>query len=89
MSSAIVYNSISSHPLSMRVKKVCRAAYDFDGTNEGELNNVKDGDFLLILEDGSDDEWLTARHRSQDAFSDSITGLIPSNYVDDVSTVWD
>ncbi|TPX48253.1 hypothetical protein SeLEV6574_g02148 [Synchytrium endobioticum] len=71
----------------MKVKKVCRAAFDFHGNTDCELNNVKEGDFLLIIDDGSDDKWLTARHRSQDAFADSTIGLIPANYVQDAPPV--
>lgn len=63
---------------------VYKALYDYAPQGEGELT-VTAGDVLYILEKGEDD-WWKAKKRATDEDDDEPVGLVPSNYVEEVST---
>lgn len=63
---------------------VCRALYDYSPTEEGELA-VNDGDLLFILDKNGNDGWWKAKKKAGADDEDEPTGLVPNNYVEDVS----
>jgi actin cytoskeleton-regulatory complex protein SLA1 len=62
---------------------VYRALYDYTPTGEDELD-VREGDLLFVLERG-DDDWWKAKKKAQSEDEEEPEGLIPSNYVEEVS----
>jgi hypothetical protein len=63
---------------------VCRALYDYQPQAENELE-IKEGELLYILEKSASDDWWKAKKRASDDDDDEPVGLIPNNYVEEVS----
>lgn len=63
---------------------VYRALYDYVPQAEGELA-IKDGDLLFILDKNGDDGWWKAKKKAGADDEEEPTGLIPGNYVEEVS----
>lgn len=63
---------------------VYKAIYDYSPNGEGELE-IKDGDILYVLEKGGDDGWWKAKKKASGEDEDEPEGLIPNNYVEEVS----
>lgn len=63
---------------------VYRAIYDYAPQGEGELE-LKDGDLLFVLEKDSDDDWWKAKKKAATDDEEEPEGLIPNNYVEEVS----
>ena len=63
---------------------VCTALYDYQPQAEGELE-IKEGELLYILEKDSGDDWWKAKKRAAAEEDDEPVGLIPNNYVEQVS----
>lgn len=63
---------------------VYRAIYDYAAQAEGELA-ISEGDMLFILEKSTDDDWWKAKKKAAADDDDEPIGLIPNNYVEDVS----
>lgn len=63
---------------------VCTAIYDYQAQAEGELE-IKEGDLLFILEKSDDTDWWKAKKRAAADDEDEPVGLIPNNYVEEVS----
>lgn len=62
---------------------LCTAIYDYTPQNDNELA-IKEGELIYILEKGAEDDWWKARKRAPEA-EDEPSGLIPNNYVQEVS----
>lgn len=62
---------------------VYRAIYDYAPQSEEELA-VSEGDLLFVLERGEDD-WWKAKKKAPSEDEPEPEGLIPSNYVEEVS----
>ena len=62
---------------------VYRAIYDYAPQAENELA-VSDGDLLFIKEKGEDD-WWTAKKKAADEEEEEPEGLVPRNYIEEVS----
>jgi hypothetical protein len=63
---------------------VCTALYDYQAQADGELE-IKEGELLYILEKDSGDDWWKAKKRAVAEEDDEPVGLIPNNYVEQVS----
>jgi hypothetical protein len=66
---------------------IYRAIYDYapQGDNELALN---EGDVLMVLEKSADDDWWKAKKKGledEEGEADEPEGLIPNNYVEEVS----
>jgi len=61
---------------------VFRAIYDYEPQGEGELA-ITDGDLLYVLE--KEDEWWKAKKKAAGEDDEEPEGLIPNNYVEEVS----
>jgi hypothetical protein len=62
---------------------VYKALYDYEPTAEGELA-IAERDLLFLLEKG-DDGWWKAKKAANSEEEEEPEGLIPSNYVEEVS----
>ncbi len=69
----------------MGFSSVCTAIYNYQPQDDGELE-LKEGDILFILDKSSDDAWWKAKKRASTEDEDEHEGLIPNNYVEEVST---
>lgn len=63
---------------------VYRAVYDYTPQGEGELA-ITEGDILYLLEKSSEDDWWRAKKKASGDDDDEPVGLIPSNYIEEVS----
>ena len=63
---------------------ICTALYDYAPQNEGELE-IKEGELVYILEKGTEDDWWKGKKRAANDEDEEPTGLIPNNYVEEVS----
>lgn len=63
---------------------ICTALYDYapQGDNELELH---EGEIVYILEKSSEDDWWKAKKRAPSEDEEEPVGLIPNNYVEEVS----
>jgi hypothetical protein len=64
---------------------VYTAVYDYQPQGEGELE-IKEGDLLYVLDKNNDDDWWKAKKKAERDDEDEPEGLVPSNYVEEVST---
>lgn len=64
---------------------VCRAVYDYVPQAQGELA-ISEGDLLYILEKNGNDGWWKAKKKAGADDEEEPEGLVPHNYVEDVST---
>ena len=64
---------------------ICTALYDYTPQNDGELA-LKEGDVVYVLEKSSEDDWWKAKKRAPSEDEDEPIGLIPNNYVTEVSS---
>lgn len=65
---------------------VYTAVYDYQPQGEGELE-IHEGDLLYILEKNADDDWWRAKKKAEREDEDEPEGLVPNNYVQEVSLV--
>ena len=63
---------------------VCTALYDYQPQAENELE-ITEGELLYILEKSTEDDWWKAKKRAKEDEDDEPVGLIPNNYVEEVS----
>jgi hypothetical protein len=65
---------------------ICTALYEYapQGDNELELH---EGEIVYILEKSAEDDWWKAKKRAPSEDEDEPVGLIPNNYVEEVSRV--
>jgi hypothetical protein len=67
----------------LNFKKIVRCLYDYESFEEGELS-FKEDDILYILDD-SDSEWWRAITELNVEETAQNSGLIPFNYIEEVS----
>ena len=65
---------------------VYTALYEYAPQSEGELE-IAEGDILLVLERNTEDDWWKAKKRAGPDEEDEPIGLIPSNYIQEVSSL--
>jgi len=65
---------------------VYTALYDYQPQGDNELE-IQEGELLYILEKSTDDDWWKAKKRAGEDDEDEPVGLIPSNYVEEVSNI--
>jgi hypothetical protein len=63
---------------------VYTALYDYQPQGENELD-IREGDLLYVLEKSSEDDWWKAKKKAVEEDDDEPVGLIPNNYVEEVS----
>lgn len=63
---------------------VYSAVYDYQPQGAGELE-IHEGDLLYILEKNTDDDWWRAKKKASREDEDEPEGLVPNNYVEEVS----
>lgn len=63
---------------------VYRALYDYAPQSEGELA-ITEGDVLYLLEQSSEDDWWKVKKKASAEDEDEPDGLVPSNYIEQVS----
>ena len=63
---------------------VYSAVYDYQPQGEGELA-IREGDLLYILEKNAEDGWWKAKKKADREDEDEPEGLVPNNYVEEVS----
>ena len=63
---------------------ICNALYDYTPQSDGELA-IEEGELLYILEKSEDDDWWKAKKRAPSEEDEEPVGLIPNNYVEEVS----
>ena len=63
---------------------ICTAVYDYVPQGQGELP-IREGELVYILEKSDDDDWWKAKKRATGEEEDEPVGLIPNNYVEEVS----
>jgi hypothetical protein len=63
---------------------VYKAVYDYQPQGEGELE-LREGDLLYILEKSVEDDWWKAKKKAERDEEDEPEGLVPNNYVEEVS----
>ncbi|KAJ5372096.1 hypothetical protein N7517_004102 [Penicillium concentricum] len=65
---------------------VYSAVYDYQPQGAGELE-IHEGDLLYILDKNADDDWWRAKKKAGREDEDEPEGLVPNNYVEEVSLV--
>lgn len=63
---------------------VYTAIYDYQPQAEGELE-IREGDLLYVLDKDSEDDWWKAKKKADRDDEDEPEGLVPNNYVEEVS----
>lgn len=65
---------------------IYRAIYDYVPQSGNELA-LAEGDVLMVLEKSTDDDWWKAKKKGSDEDEDEPEGLIPNNYIEEVSRI--
>ena len=63
---------------------ICTALYDYHPQGDGELA-IQEGELVYILEKSTEDDWWKAKKRAVGEDEEEPMGLIPNNYVQEVS----
>ena len=63
---------------------ICTALYDYVPQSDIELA-IKEGELIYVLEKSGEDDWWKAKKRAPGEADDEPVGLIPNNYVEEVS----
>ncbi len=63
---------------------VYKAIYDYVPQSDGELA-INEGDLLFVLEKSGEDDWWRAKKKASGEDEDEPVGLIPNNYIEEVS----
>lgn len=63
---------------------ICTALYNYVPQGDNELA-LQEGDLVYVLEKSTEDDWWKAKKRARPDEDEEPTGLIPNNYVEDVS----
>ena len=63
---------------------ICTTLYDYVPQGDSELA-LQEGEIVYILEKSSEDDWWKAKKRAPSEEEDEPVGLIPNNYVTEVS----
>lgn len=65
---------------------VYKAVYDYAPQSEGELQ-ISEGDLLFVLEKSVEDDWWKAKKKASAEDEEEPVGLVPNNYLEQVSWV--
>lgn len=68
----------------MGFSSICTAIYDYVPQGDGELA-INEGELIYVLEKSAGDDWWKAKKRAPEEADDEPVGLIPNNYVEEVS----
>ncbi|TVY44744.1 Actin cytoskeleton-regulatory complex protein [Lachnellula occidentalis] len=63
---------------------VYKAVYDYEPQGASELA-ITEGDILYVLEKSGEDDWWKAKKKASGDDDDEPVGLIPNNYIEEVS----
>lgn len=63
---------------------IYRAIYDYAPQSDNEIA-LTEGDVLMVLEKSSDDDWWKAKKKGGEEDEEEPEGLIPNNYIEEVS----
>ena len=63
---------------------ICTALYDYVPQSGSQLA-IKEGELIYVLEKSTEDDWWKAKKRAPGEADDEPIGLIPNNYVEEVS----
>lgn len=63
---------------------IYRAIYDYVPQGDNEMA-LAEGDLLMVLEKSTVDDWWKAKKKGSDEEDEEPEGLIPNNYVEEVS----
>ena len=63
---------------------ICTALYDYAPQSENELA-LEEGELVFVLEKSNEDDWWKAKKKAPSEDKEEPTGLIPNNYVEEVS----
>ena len=63
---------------------ICTALYDYTPQNDNELA-IQEGELIYVLEKSTEDDWWKAKKRAPSEDEEEPVGLIPCNYVEEVS----
>jgi hypothetical protein len=66
---------------------IYRAIYDYLPQSDNELALVE-GDLLMVLDKSAEDDWWKAKKKGGSEEEEEPQGLIPNNYVEEVSCAW-
>ena len=61
------------------------ALYDYEPQGENELS-IQEGELLYVVEKSDVDDWWKAKKKATVDDEEEPVGLIPNNYVEEVST---
>lgn len=64
---------------------ICTALYDYAPQGDNELA-LHEGELVYVLEKSADDDWWKAKKRAASEDEEEPVGLIPNNYVEEVSS---
>lgn len=67
---------------------ICTALYDYVPQSDAELA-IREGELIYVLEKSGEDDWWKAKKRAPGEADDEPVGLIPNNYVEEVSKAID
>ena len=65
---------------------ICTALYDYAPQADNELA-IREGELIYVLEKSTEDDWWKAKKRARSEDEEEPVGLIPYNYVEEVSVV--
>ena len=63
---------------------ICTALYDYTPQADGELP-LTEGELVYVLEKDTEDDWWKAKKKAPDDEEEEPMGLVPNNYVEEVS----
>ena len=63
---------------------ICTALYDYKPQGDNELA-IHEGEIVYVLEKSDEDDWWKAKKRAPSDDDEEPVGLIPNNYVAEVS----
>ncbi len=66
---------------------VYTAIYGYTPQSDQELA-LHEGDLLYVLEKSSEDDWWKAKKKGSSTDDDEPVGLVPTNYIEEVYTLW-
>ena len=63
---------------------ICTALYDYTPQSDNELA-IQEGELIYVLEKSTEDDWWKAKKRAPSEDDEEPVGLIPCNYIEEVS----
>ena len=63
---------------------IYKAVFAYQPQSDQELS-LQEGDILYVTEKSNDDDWWTAKKKTGDDEEEEPVGLVPNNYIEEVS----